>query len=181
MLPRFLPRGVYPVALAALLSLLAACDGHGVRLRASWDGPKAGKLKAPAKVFWCTRAMRLEIEAIRDDAGVALAVYPADSLRPGRYEGFNPAVYPMQRPGSAAAARWFTEQEVKGYQSDSGSAELSRGEDGYRLRFGYRMIEVNLVDTLRLTGEVTAFTPGACPLDSSPDSTGNAPDSTGSE
>jgi len=171
MLPVSLPHGVRAVVLAVVVSLLTACDGRGSRLRASWDGPKAGKLRAPATASWCPRAARLEIESVQDDAGIALVIYPSESLRAGRYEAFDPGVYPIQHTGSAAAARWFTEQEVRGYQSDSGSADLTRDGDKYRVRFGYRMIAAVLLDTLRLSGQVTAFVPGECPVDGVPDST----------
>ncbi|MDH4131263.1 MAG: hypothetical protein OEW17_11505 [Gemmatimonadota bacterium] len=166
-----LPRGVRPTALAAVVPLLIACDGRGSRLMASWDGPDAGELKAPAVASWCPGARRLEIEAIKGDAGVALVIYPVKALRPGRYEAFDPGLYPMQRPGSAAALRWFSEQEVQGYQSDSGSAQVTEGEAGYQVRFGYRMIAATLLDTLRLAGEISEFAPGACPAGKSPDST----------
>ena len=171
MLPVSLPHGVRAVVLAVVVSFLIACDGRGSRLRASWDGPKAGKLRAPATASWCPRAGRLEIQSVQDDAGIALVIYPAESLRAARYEAFDPGLYSMQRPGSAAAARWFTEQEVRGYQSDSGWADLTRDGENYVVRFGYRMIAANRVDTLRLSGQVSAFLPGACPLDRAPDST----------
>ncbi|TFG49016.1 MAG: hypothetical protein E4H38_05565 [Gemmatimonadales bacterium] len=164
-----LSRSLHPVLCATAIALSAvlvlACDRNGPHLRAAWDGPKAGKLRAAPTAAWCPRARRLEVGAIREDVGVALAIYPEEALGAGRYEAFDPGRYAMQRPGSAAALRWFTEQEVKGYQSDSGVATVTMEDGKYGVQFGYRLVSVTLTDTLRVTGQATGLIPGACPAD----------------
>jgi hypothetical protein len=142
--------------------LVIGCDRTGPSLRASWDGPKAGKLHAAATAAWCPKARRLEVSAIREDVGVAIAVYPEETLGAGSYEAFDPGRYAMQRPGSAAAARWFTELEVRGYQSDSGVATVTMEDGKYGVQFGYRLVSVTLTDTVRVTGEATGLIPGPC-------------------
>jgi hypothetical protein len=154
-----------PMIAAATLLALACEAAPRPRLTASWTGSEASRLRAPASIRWCPRSSRLEVEAVREDAGIAMVLYTVDSLYVGTYEAFDPAVYPMQRPGVAGAARWFTEQEVHGYQSDSGSAELRREGELYTLRFGFRMLSIGMIDTIRLTGRVRGFAPGDCPAD----------------
>jgi len=145
--------------------LVLGCDRNGPSFRASWDGPKTGKLRAPATAAWCPNARRLEVSAIREDVGVAITVYPEETLEAGSYEAFDPSRYAMQRPGSAAALRWFTEQEVRGYQSDSGVATVTMENGEYGVQFGYRLVSVTLTDTVRVTGQATGLIPGPCPAD----------------
>jgi len=152
-------------ALALSAVLVLGCDGNGPSLRASWDGPKTGKLHAPATALWCPKARRLEVSAIREDVGVAITVYPEEPPGAGSYEAFDPGRYTMQRPGSAAALRWFTEQEVRGYQSDSGVATVTIEGGKYAVQFGYRLVSVTLTDTVRMTGQATGLIPGPCPAD----------------
>jgi len=165
MLPGSLHSSQRAVIVALSASLLLACGGSGPTLRASWDGPKAGKLRAAATAAWCPKARRLEVDAIREDVGVALAIYPEEALAAGSYEAFDPGRSAMQRPGSAAALRWFTEQEVKGYQSDSGAATLSMENGKYGVQFGYRLVSVTLTDTLRVAGQAAGLSPGTCMAD----------------
>jgi hypothetical protein len=153
-------------ALGLGVLVLVACEtAGGPRLKASWDGAKAGKLRAQAIAAWCPQARRLEVEAIREDAGIALVIYPEDTLGTGSYEAFDPGRYAMQRPGSAAALRLFNDQEVKGYQSDSGLAAVTLEAGKYALQFGYRLVSVTLSDTLRVTGQATGLVPGPCRAD----------------
>jgi hypothetical protein len=165
MLPGSLHSGLRAAAVALSAVILLACDRNGPRLSASWDGPKAGKLRAAATAAWCPKARRLEVGAIREDVGVALAIYPEETLTAGTYEAFDPGRYAMQRPGSAAALRWFSEQEVKGYQSDSGAATVTMENDRYGVQFGYRLVSVTLSDTLRISGKATGLIPGECRAD----------------
>ena len=157
--------GVHAGAFALSAVLALGCDRSGPDLRASWDGPKAGQLHARATAAWCPAARRLEVDAIREDVGVALVIYPEDTLGAGSYAAFDPGRYAMQRPGSAAALRWFTEQEVRGYQSDSGAATVTNEEGMYAVQFGYRLVSVTLADTFRMAGQATGLTPGPCPAD----------------
>ena len=152
-------------AFALSVVLVLGCERNGPSLRASWNGPKVGKLYAAATAAWCPKARHLEVSAIREDVGVAIAVYPEETLGAGSYEAFDPSRYAMQRPGSAAALRWFTEQEVRGYQSDSGVATVTMDDGRYGVEFGYRLVSVTLTDTLRVTGHATGLAPGSCPAD----------------
>ena len=65
----------------------------------------------------------------------------------------------------AAASRYFTEQAVKGFQSDSGDLELERSGKTFSARFGFRMRSLEGRDTVRLTGRFRDVVPGRCPGD----------------
>ena len=69
---------------------------------------------------------------MRQDQGFGLVLYPVGELAPGSYPAFDPGIDTVQRPGVSAAARWFTDQDMAGFQSDSGSLELQRSGDRLR-------------------------------------------------
>ena len=125
-----------------VVGLFLACTGPagGARLEARWVGSDTGAFAGTPKVTWCGSIQRLEVTAVDgNDAGVGLALYPLKELRPGRYDAFDPGIDSVHRPGVAAASRWFTEQAVKGFQSDSGDLELERSGTTFSARFGFRM------------------------------------------
>lgn len=158
---------------AALVALVAgACArsgrGGGSQLTASWSGSDTGHVVAPASAVWCPVARRLEIMATRDDKGFGLVIYPEQDPVGGEYPGFDAGIDTVHRPGSAGALRWFSERAVVGYQSDSGSTQLTTGAGGLDVRFGFRMRSINGRDTIRATGEASHLVPGSCPADSVP-------------
>ncbi len=157
-------------ALAALAALLTACGGspREGQLTASWIGADTGKVSAPVAVAWCRDARRLELTLVQDDFGIGLVLYPADTALTGEFPAFDPGADTVVRPSAAAAIRWFTEQAIEGYQSDSGALVLE--EKGPRLSgsFGFRLRALDGLKKVRLTGTLSDLAPGACPSDSLP-------------
>ncbi len=113
-------------------------------------------------------AGRLEVTAIREDLGFGLAVYPAGDLGPGEFPGFDPGIDSVPRPGAAAAVRKFTERNMIAFQSDSGSLQLTRDGGAFGARFGFRMQALDHSGVIRVEGEASGLSPGACPADSVP-------------
>ena len=150
--------------------LLGACQRvrGGPRLEASWAGSDTGKIAARATAAWCPVAKRLEITAVQGDVGFGLVVYPVDQPDTGEYPAFDPGIDSVHRPGSAGAARLFTEQRIEGYQSDSGSVTVSRSERALSARFGFRMRSLEGADTIFAEGRAVGVIPGACRMDSVP-------------
>jgi hypothetical protein len=100
--------------------------------------------------------------------GFGLVLYSLSALAAGDYPAFDPGIDSARRPGASAAARWFTEQQIVGYQSDSGSAALTRNGDQLRLSFGFRMRSLGGQDTIRAAGVAADLVPGRCLTDSVP-------------
>lgn len=160
----------HAAALPVLAALLAACGaspGEG-ELSASWTGADTGKVSAPPTAVWCRDANRLEVTLVQGDLGVGLVLYPADSQLAGEYPAFDPGADTVARPSAAAAVRWFTEQAIEGYQSDSGAIALDA--EGPRLsgRFGFRLRSLDGLKKVRLTGTLKEMVPGPCQSDSLP-------------
>ena len=158
------------VILPALLLWAAACGkvGSAPRLAADWVGSDTGRISASPTASWCPVAGRLEVKAARGDTGFGLVLYPVSDLAAGTYPAFDPGVDTVHRPGATGAARWFTERDVVGYQSDSGSVELTRENDRLQLRFGLRLRRLNGAATVVAEGRATGLEPGSCPADSVP-------------
>jgi hypothetical protein len=154
----------------ALLLSATACEkvDRGPRLTATWTGADTGKISARAAASWCPVAGRLEVNAVHGDVGFGLVLYPVSDLAAGAYPAFDPGIDSAHRPGASAAARWFTEQNIVGYQSDSGSVELTRQDDRLQLKFGFRLRSLDGKDTLVAEGRAARLVPGACPADSVP-------------
>jgi hypothetical protein len=122
--------------LGFLLLVLGACrtahrrstdTGH---LKAEWSGVERGSISALATAEWCGQKRLLEIRAIQGDTGVALALYPKDSLIPGRYPVMGPLEAESLPPAAGVALRWFSQNAVKGFQGDSGTVFLDRSASG---------------------------------------------------
>ena len=159
---------IRPLALLTI-GLCVACHGvgGGARLDARWIGSDTGAFAGTPKVTWCGSIQRLELTAVdENDGGVGLAIYPPKELRPGHYAAFDPGIDSVHRPGAAAASRFFTEQAVKGFQSDSGGLDLERNGVTFSAKFGFRMRSLEGKDTVRLTGRFRDAVPGRCPGDS---------------
>jgi hypothetical protein len=92
----------------------------------------------------------LEIQAVRGDTGIALAVYPGKALAPGAYPVTEPERAESVTPAAAVATRWPTKTQIQGFRGDSGQVTLQRSSSG---RFSGRMKARarSVVDTQRIT------------------------------
>ena len=127
---------------------------EGGHLEAKWSGSDGGMISATASAEWCASKRLLEIRAIQGDTGIALALYPKDTLVAGRYRVMDPLKAESLPPAAGVALRWFTENAVKGFQGDTGTVFLDRspsGELGGSVSGGARSV----VDTQRVTVQGT--------------------------
>lgn len=121
---------------AVLLALAVACgkrapaEPAGPRLETRWTGSDTAGFAAPAVGEWCDTLGLLEIRAAAGDTGIALAIYPGDSLQPGDYPIRPPEVADTAPPSAAVALRWVARTAVRGFRSDSGMLKLRRAADG---------------------------------------------------
>ena len=156
---------------AGLVLLLAGCpgvqrpEGHSARLEIEWSGAAQGHLAGPATAEWCDSLKVLEIRALSGDSGIAIALYPTDTIRSDSYAVMPPAKADSVPPAAAVALRYFGETSVKGYQGDSGrvlvrettggrvsgrfSASLKSATDGSRLRAGGAFHDVRVLPASR--------------------------------
>jgi hypothetical protein len=116
------------------ICLLGACvlpDGAaGGRLEAHWTGADTGKISGPAIAQWCHIRRLLEIRTIQGDTGVALALYPAESVSSGTYRVVDPPKAESLPPAAGVAVRWFAVNAVKGFQGESGTVVLEQSKSG---------------------------------------------------
>jgi hypothetical protein len=115
-------------------------------------------------------AQRLEVTAVKGDVGFGLVVHPAGELEQAEYPVADPGIDSLTRPSASGAVRWFTEQQVRGFQSDSGSIALTRKGSQLEVRFLLRMRSLDGLDTIEASGKATRLVPGPCPADSVPNS-----------
>lgn len=156
---------------AGVMVLLAGCtgveraDAGPARLEMEWSGESKGRLAAPATAEWCDSLKVLEIRALSGDSGIAIALYPTDTIRSDSYPVMPPAKADSVPPAAAVALRYFGETSVKGYQGDSGrvlvreatggrvsgrfSASLKSATDGSRLRAGGAFHDVRVLPASR--------------------------------
>lgn len=158
-----------------LLSLAAAgCrdDGTGPEtgrgsFTASWVGSDSGKVSARPRAVFCSEGNNLVLTAVHGDAGVGLALYPPEELTTGDYDGFDPGMDTIRRPGMSGAVRWFTDRDIPSYQSDWGTMNLSVKSGVVSGGFVMHMRRVGAdSDTIMLTGKFTGVVPVSCPADS---------------
>ncbi len=144
---------------AGFIGALACSSGEpaGSRtgsLDVEWTGADTGKLSAPAVAEWCDGLKVLELRAIQGDTGIALVLFPADSVppadsavrtgfgaqrdsaarrdsvvpadsvTPGGYRVVPPERADSSRPSAAVALRWFAETSIRGFRGDSGTVAL---------------------------------------------------------
>ena len=102
-----------------------SAESPGGSLEAQWIGSDTGKLVAPAVAEWCGSLRVLELRAVHGDTGIALALYPADSLAAGDYPAVQPERGESTRPSAAVVMRWFAETSIRGFRGDSGSVTLA--------------------------------------------------------
>ena len=82
------PFRVLPILLALALagcSRAPGASGDRSRLAAEWTGSDTGRIAGRAVAEWCDSLRVLEIRAVKGDTGVALAIFPADTIKPDSY------------------------------------------------------------------------------------------------
>lgn len=120
--------------LAALLT--AACrppeseKGPGPFLEAEWSGEDTVRVSGPATAEWCDSLRLLQIQALRGDTGVAIALYPVKLFEAGRFPVAPPAKADSAPPAAAVALRWFAETSIRGFQGDSGAVVVEQTRPG---------------------------------------------------
>jgi hypothetical protein len=122
-------------ALAIVLVGLPGCNrapasGGGGQIDLSWTGSERSRVSGSATAEWCSILRLLEIRTIRGDTGIALAIYPADTITPGEYRVLDPAKAESMPPAAGIALRWVTQIAIKGFQGESGSVVLDRSPSG---------------------------------------------------
>lgn len=159
----------YSVSIGLIGALIACSEAPGkARMTASWTGADSGKVAAQPEVIWCQDDRRLVVTLVRDDLGVGLVLYPAESLAGGEYPAFDPGRDTIVRPSAAAGLRWFTEQAIVGYQSDSGGVVLEQDGPRFSGRFAFRLHSIENPRTILMTGTLKGLTPEPCSTDSLP-------------
>jgi hypothetical protein len=119
-----------------VLSLMVACGewesqaSQPGRLEARWTGADSGKISAPATAEWCAERLLLEIRAIQGDTGVAMALYPVDTVVSDSYPVVEPTRADSAPPSASVALRLFSQTAIKGYRGDSGTVLLKRSGSG---------------------------------------------------
>jgi hypothetical protein len=111
------------VSLAACWSSVEEPTLKG-RMEARWVGPDTGQVSAPATAEWCPERGLLEIRAIQSDTGIAMVLYPLDTIDADTYRVVPGAGADSLAPSAAVALRLFSPTTIKGYQGDSGNVVL---------------------------------------------------------
>ena len=173
-----------PVGLALAVAGVLGCgirDGRtaaGPRLEVRWTGSEAATFHAAATAEWCDSLNLLEIVAMAGDTGIAIAIYPRDSVATGSYPVRLPAAADSTPPSSAIGLRWFSQTSVRGFQSDSGELSLTRAPDGTLAgRFRAAAHPVTGKGPLTLTGSFEALRQRAATRGCSTAPAGSAPPS----
>lgn len=159
----------YSVSIGLIGALIACSEAPGkARMTASWTGADSGKVAAQPEVIWCQDDRRLVVTLVREDLGVGLVLYPTESLAAGEFPAFDPSVDTIVRPSAAAGLRWFTEQAIAGYQSDSGGVVLVQDGPRFSGSFGFRLHSIDSPRRIHITGTLKGLTPEPCATDSLP-------------
>jgi hypothetical protein len=159
------------LALSSLI-VMAACAQEkpdvpsSSTLEVRWVGSDTGKLVAPAVAEWCDSLRMLELRAMHGDTGIALVLFPADSLEPGDFRTVVPERADSERPAAAIALRWFAETSIRGFRADSGTLSLaSLGPGTGAGRFTARLRSATEGSRLTVTGSFKGLTVGPAPAD----------------
>jgi hypothetical protein len=115
-----------------------------------WTGADPGKISGPATAVWCSPRRLLEIRAVQGDTGIALALYPGETIAAGTYRVVDPARAESLPPAAGVALRWLTRATVQGFQADSGVVDLERSAAGV-LSGGVRIRARSVVDTQKIS------------------------------
>lgn len=141
-----------------LIAAAAGCgkeseETGGVEIR--WTGADTGGMEAPATARWCDSERAAEIVGIAGDSGIALALFPVDTMHPG--------VYPVSLPGQSArprasmSLRRFGENMVLGYYSLSGTVTVDSGR-GLSGSYEASLTELNTSAQLNVSGSFRNLT-----------------------
>ena len=148
--------------MALALGVLGCGDSpaRSGRIEVAWTGADTGRFEAAVLARWCAEDSLIEIIGESGDSGVAVALFPADSLRAGAFP-VGTRSQDMARPHARVALRWVSETLVVGYYSLSGLVTVDRGtEVAGRVEATLKSVvdrgQLNLTGTFR---EVTV-TPG---------------------
>jgi hypothetical protein len=139
-----------------MLLVLGACReaaerSHSVgHLEVRWDGHNSGNISGVATAGWCALRRVLEIRAIQGDTGIALALYPGETIGPGEYRVVDRARPESVPPAARIALRWLTSNTVQGFQADSGRVDLERSSFG-QLSGSVRARARSVIDTQRIS------------------------------
>ena len=158
------------LAAGGLMAVAAGCSEErpaataGGSLEVQWVGGDTGKLVAPAVGEWCDSLRMLEVRAVHGDTGIALALYPADSVAPGAYPLVVPQRADSVRPAAAVALRWFAETSIRGFRSDSGTVTLTAVAPGAG-RFSGSLRSATEGTRLTVTGSFQGLTVAPAPAD----------------
>jgi hypothetical protein len=115
---------------------MAACgkwespQSQAGRLDAGWTGADSGTISAHAAAEWCADRLLLEIRAIQGETGLAMALYPVDTIVSDSYPVVEPTRADSARPSASVALRLFSQTAIEGYQGDSGMVLLERSSSG---------------------------------------------------
>jgi hypothetical protein len=118
------------------VTLTAACrdreagSASASFLEAGWRGKDTAEIRGAATAEWCDSLQFLEIQALRGDTGIAIAIYPARQLEAGRVHVVLPNSPDSTRPRAALALRWFAETSIRGFQGDSGAVVIEQPRPG---------------------------------------------------
>ncbi len=154
------------LVLATACSRDRSADSPGGTLEVQWVGGDTGKLVAPAVAEWCGNLRMLELRAVHGDTGIALALYPADSLAAGDYPTVTPERGDSTRPSAAVAMRWFAETSIRGFRGDSGSVTLTATVPGAGAgSFAVRLRSTTEGSRLNVTGSFRGLTVRPAPPD----------------
>lgn len=115
-----------------------------------WSGSEQGKISGPATAEWCSPRRLLEIRTVQGDTGIALALYPGETITAGKYHVVHPAKAESLPPAAGVALRWLTQTTVQGFQGDSGVVDLDRSAAGL-LSGRVRIRARSVVDTQRVS------------------------------
>ena len=157
--------------------LLAACGNEkkaDARLALDWTGADTGRLEAPATARWCPADTTLEIAGVEADSGVAVAIFPPDSIAPGVYPVGAPGQV-MARPRAGIALRRFGENLVLGYYSLSGTVTVDSGAPLHG-SLQATLKGVNSGDQVNVSGSFNGLAVEAGGLTCRPDRPGTAVD-----
>jgi hypothetical protein len=127
-------------------------DDDGERLKVSWTGSDTGGFETPAVAEWCDSLRVLEIRAIRGDSGLAVVIFPRDTVRPDSYPVLLPERADSARPSAGVGIRWFAETAIKGFQGDQGSVVVEQAGERVTGRLRARMRSVTDGSRLELEG-----------------------------
>ncbi|MEO8200035.1 MAG: hypothetical protein ABI679_05880 [Gemmatimonadota bacterium] len=112
--------------MSGVVILACSADGAGNRgiLDVSWSGSDTGRLHVAARGYWCREDSVLVIRGERGDSGIAVALFPRDSVTRDSFtiDGVGQSA---ARPHGRVGLRWLGENLVVGYYSLSGTAVVN--------------------------------------------------------